>query len=61
MGRGTLSAGGSVLNIVGTINGQDDQDKNRNYWKYLKAKLRKAKSEVVSVTSQLKLTVSKIL
>ena len=48
----------SVLDIVGAINEQDDHEKNRNYWKYLKAKLRKAKSEVVSATTQLKLTAS---
>ena len=48
----------SVLDIVGAINQQDDYEKNRNYWKYLKAKLRKEQSEVVSVTTQLKLTAS---
>ena len=46
----------SVLDIVGAINQQDDHEKNRNYWKYLKAKLRKDQSEVVSDTTQLKLT-----
>lgn len=46
----------SVLDIVGAINQQDDHEKNRNYWKYLKSKLRKEKSEVVSDTTQLKLT-----
>lgn len=35
---------------------QDDHEKNRNYWKYLKAKLRKEKNELVSATTQLKLT-----
>ena len=35
---------------------QDDHEKNRNYWKYLKAKLRKGKNELVSATTQLKLT-----
>ena len=28
----------SVLDIVGAINQQDDYEKNRNYWKYLKPK-----------------------
>ena len=46
----------SVLDIVGAINQQDDHEKNRNYWKYLKSKLRKEQSEVVSDTTQLKLT-----
>ena len=48
----------SVLDIVGAINEQDDHERNRNYWKYLKAKLRKEQSEVVSATTQLKLTAS---
>ncbi len=46
----------SVLDIVGAINGQADHEKNRNYWKYLKAKLKKKQSELVSATTQLKLT-----
>lgn len=45
----------SVLDIVGAINGQEDYDKNRNYWKYLKNKLKKENSQVVSVTTQLKI------
>ena len=46
----------SVLDIIGAINEQEDYRKNRNYWKYLKAKLKKEGSEVVSATTQLKLT-----
>lgn len=46
----------SVLDIVGAINEQDDHEKARNYWKYLKAKLKKEQNEVVSDTTQLKLT-----
>ena len=45
----------SVLDIVGVLNAQDDYTKNRNYWKYLKNKLKNEGSEVVSVTNQLKL------
>ena len=45
----------SVLDIVGAINGQDDYTRTRNYWKYLKTKLRKQGSELVSRTNQLKL------
>ena len=59
----------SVLDIIGVMNEQDDYAKTRNYWKYLKTKLRKERStlvtdggerkekegEVVSVTNQLKL------
>ncbi|MCR4658771.1 MAG: hypothetical protein K5650_00560 [Bacteroidales bacterium] len=46
----------SVLDVVGAINEQDDHEKNRNYWKYLKAKLKKEQGELVSDTTQLKLT-----
>lgn len=45
----------SVLDIVGVLNQQDDYAKNRNYWKYLKTKLKKEDNKVVSVTNQLKL------
>ncbi len=46
----------SVLDIVGVLNAQDDYTKNRNYWKYLKTKLKKEESQLVSVTNQLKMT-----
>ena len=45
----------SVLDIIGVLNDQDDYNKNRNYWKYLKTKLKREESEVVSATNQLKL------
>ena len=45
----------SVMDIIGVLNDQDDYSKNRNYWKYLKTKLRREESEVVSVTNQLRL------
>ena len=45
----------SVLDIVGLLNDQDDYQKNRNYWKYLKTKLKSENSEVVSGANQLKL------
>ena len=45
----------SVLDVIGAINAQDDYQKTRNYWKYLKTKLKKDKDEVVSATNQLKL------
>lgn len=45
----------SVLDIVGVLNAQDDYTKNRNYWKYLKTKLKKEGNELVSATNQLKL------
>ena len=48
----------SVLDIIGVLNAQDDYAKNRNYWKYLKTKLRKDGSELVSDTNQLKLLAS---
>jgi cell filamentation protein len=45
----------SVLDIVSVLTDQDDYTKNRNYWKYLKARLKKEKSQVVSATTQLKI------
>lgn len=46
----------SVLDIVAVLTNQDDYNKTRNYWKYLKAKQKKAGSQLVSATTQLKLT-----
>ena len=48
----------SVLDIIAAINEQDDYQKTRNYWKYLKTKLRKENSQLVSSTNQLKLKAS---
>lgn len=45
----------SVLDIVAVLTDQDDYTKARNYWKYLKAKLKKENSQLVSKTTQLKL------
>lgn len=45
----------SVLDIVALLTDQNDYEKTRNYWKYLKAKLKKEGSQVVSATTQLKL------
>ncbi|MDR1758696.1 MAG: cell filamentation protein Fic, partial [Bacteroidales bacterium] len=44
----------SVLDIVGVLNEQDNYEKVRNYWKYLKAKLKKENNELGSATNQLK-------
>ena len=42
----------SVLDIIGVLNEQDDYSKNRNYWKYLKTKLKKENIErLVLLTS----------
>lgn len=46
----------SVLDIIGVLRGDDDYKKNRNYWKFLKTKLKKENSELVSAANQLKLT-----
>ena len=46
----------SVLDVVGVLNGQDDYAKNRNYWKWLKAKLKREGNQLVSATTQLRLT-----
>jgi cell filamentation protein len=45
----------SVLDIIAVLNDQDDYAKTRNYWKYLKAKLKKEGNQLVSDTTQLKL------
>ena len=46
----------SVLDIVAVLTDQNDYNKTRNYWKYLKAKLKKEGNQLVSATTQLKLT-----
>lgn len=46
----------SVLDIVAAIRGEPSYEKCRNYWKYLKAKLKRENSQLVSATTQLKLT-----
>lgn len=45
----------SVLDIVAVLRDESDYTKNRNYWKYLKAKLKKENNQLVSNTTQLKL------
>jgi cell filamentation protein len=45
----------SVLDVISILNEQDDYEKVRNYWKYLKAKLKKEGNEVGSATTQFKL------
>lgn len=46
----------SILDIVSVLNDEADYGKARNYWKYLKAKLKKENSQLVSATTQLKIT-----
>ncbi len=46
----------SALDIVGVLRNEDDYGKIRNYWKYLKTKLKKEGSQLVSAANQLKLT-----
>lgn len=45
----------SVLDIIAIFNTEDDYSRVRNYWKYLKNKLKKESSQLVSATNQLKL------
>ena len=47
----------SVLDIIAVLTNQDDYNKTRNYWKYLKAKLKKENNQVGSNTTQLKLKI----
>lgn len=44
------------MDIGAAPNEEPDYSKTRNYWKYLKAKLKKEHSQLVSDTTQLKLT-----
>ena len=46
----------SVLDVVSAINHETDYAKTRNYWKWLKAKLKREKDQLVSATTQLKLS-----
>ena len=46
----------SVLDIISAIRKESSYQKARNYWKYLKNKLKRQNSQLVSVTTQLKLT-----
>lgn len=41
--------------VVCALNGELDYAKTHNYWKYLKAKLKRENLELVSGTTQLKL------
>jgi cell filamentation protein len=45
----------SVLDIVAVLRNETDYNKNRNYWKYLKAKFKKENIQLGSGTNQLKL------
>ena len=45
----------SALDVVAALTDQTDYTKARNYWKWLKGKLKQEGSEVVSATHQLKL------
>jgi hypothetical protein len=45
----------SILDIIAVLTNQFDYKKTRNYWKWLKGKLKDEGSELVSVTNQLKM------
>ena len=45
----------SILDIIGILTEQPDYEKVRNYWKWLKNKLKEEGSELVSNTNQLKM------
>ena len=45
----------SVLDIIAVLANHDSYTKARNYWKYLKTKLKKEDNQLVSATNQLKL------
>ena len=45
----------SVIDVIAVLTNQTDYQKAKNYWKYLKAKLKKENIEVGSLTTHLKL------
>lgn len=45
----------SVLDIIAVLRNEDNYKKNRNYWKYLSAKLKKEQNQLGSITTQFKL------
>lgn len=45
----------SALDVVGAVNGEGNHAKNRNYWKWLKGKLRRDNPQLVSAAIRLKL------
>lgn len=45
----------AVVDVVAVLNEEADYEKVRNYWKYLKAKLKREENQLVSLTTQLKL------
>ena len=45
----------SVLDVVAVLNDYNDYTKTRNYWKYLKVKLKKQNAQLGSDTNHLKL------
>jgi hypothetical protein len=46
-GMSKTAGGCFVLDVVAVLRNEDDYQKTRNYWKYLKAKLRKNNNELV--------------
>ena len=45
----------SILDIIAILTDQGDYEKTRNYWKWLKNKLKEEGSQLVSNTNQLKM------
>lgn len=45
----------SITDVVGAINAESDHNKNRNYWKYLKGKIKRQEPQLVSATNRLPL------
>lgn len=44
----------SVIDVLSIIRDEDSYDKNRNYWKFFKAKLKANKDQLVSATNRFK-------
>ena len=45
----------SITDVIAILTDQSDYEKSRNYWKWLKNKLKEEGSEVVSIANQLKM------
>lgn len=46
----------SVLDIIGVLRGESDYERNRNYWKYLKARLKRSGIQLGSDTTHFRFT-----
>ena len=60
VGRQTKNLDESNVSRAAVLTNQDDYTKTRNYWKYLKAKLKRENNQLVSMTTPLKIIVADV-